>query len=740
MSSNALKSGIVKDQYYVPGLYVVVGVLLVLGAAAPAASPKYAGRHMLSNLVTDDCLVFTTIPSPKDTLDAVRLLSPCRLMNDPEVQAFIRSGEESLDKALSADFRTSAADIRADIADYLQLFDRQLSLAVYDSRKRTQDIVVLLESSREGGAVKKWLDGMVRDKVFERYTAGGARRIKIAETEAFVCDAMRGWSPALCARGSLLIIAGSQERLAKTLAALDRPPKNALAEAEVFQRARRAVGAGGAHFFFFMNLARIWKLALDEDPDDEDLATARKVLGFEFVAAAVTFEGNRAFSRVHVVPETGQKETLLSYVARSPNPFDTLELIPNRAVLFASIGLHPRKIIKRISENEDFFEEAAMPDAAERAATKKLWEQALNALAGSLKEETSAFVQLPFGGGMWPEAALVSRTRDPAALEQHITDLLKLAGKPAEPKPFLDTNIYVIAETGGIFPVAPTVAVVGRNMVMSYTPQTVRMLIRQKQQRTGLLRDKPEFKEALSQVADDRVGVVFLDMRSLLLFIYNASVPLLAAVERETGDGGPLFDSALLPTTETLAQYFSEMLISAHWQGEGLTMRIASDGFDPASLAMHAQVFAPYYLPLAFLAHRKQMAAECRWKLYMPYARKETDLPATQNEFIQKHRHRKSLVCPADPKPVDLGDGFKTSYEYFPEKYGVKMRIGPESGTKTAAELAPPMASRDTIILYDNKPRHRRGRNVMTPGGRKWMSEEEFQKRLAKQIAQFKNK
>ena len=719
----------------------VVGIaaVLVLANLASAAAPKYVGKQMLSNLVTDDCIVFTTIPSPKGTLEAMKHLSPYRLVNDPEIQTFIESGERSLDKYLSGDFKTTATEIRVAIAEYLDLFDQQLSLAVYESKEHSPDIVVLLESSRGGGVVKEWLNAMVRDKLSERYLGTRARKVTIGGAQAFVTEDAGGWSPAACARGNLLIIAGSRERLTTTLSALDDPPKNALAESEIFKRACKAVDGDNAHFFCFANVSKAWARTIAKEPNDEDLAKARKVLGFEFVAAAVTFDGGRAVSRIHAVPEAGQKETLLSYVAKGPNPLDTLELIPNRAVLFACIGLNLRKIIEKSIKNE-FGEDMFTPRDAMDTAKKKVWEQALKALAGSMKKETTGFVQLPFGGGMWPEAALIFRTRDPASLEQDITDLLKLAGKAPAPKRFLDTNVYVLMEPTGMFPLSPALAVVGRNLVLSYSPQTVKMLIRQKQRGSGLLRDKASFKNAFSQVADDRLGVVFLDTRAVVLYVYNTFVPFLAAIEREARDERPPFDFALLPTAETIAQYFSEMVISAHWQGDGLTVRIASDGFDPASLAMHAQVFAPYYVPLALLGHRKQMAEQCRWKLYIPLAREATDLPASQKEFIQKHCHRKSLVCPADPRPVGLGDGVKTSYEYFPEKYSVKMRVGPESATSTAAEVTAPMAGGDTIILYDNKPRHSGGRNVMTPVGHKWMPEDEFQEELAEQIAGFKKK
>jgi hypothetical protein len=61
---------------------------------------------------------------------------------------------------------------------------------------------------------------------------------------------------------------------------------------------------------------------------------------------------------------------------------------------------------------------------------------------------------------------------------------------------------------------------------------------------------------------------------------------------------------ALLPTAKTLAQYFGSATICAHWEGDGLVLLTMSEGFDPLSLAVHAQVFGPYVLPFWFLADR----------------------------------------------------------------------------------------------------------------------------------------
>jgi hypothetical protein len=116
-----------------------------------------------------------------------------------------------------------------------------------------------------------------------------------------------------------------------------------------------------------------------------------------------------------------------------------------------------------------------------------------------------------------------------------------------------------------------------------------------------------------------------------------------------------------------------------------------------------------------------------------------TELPLTQQEFVSKFMlERGALVCPSDKKLEELPDGSLTSYEYFPEKYSVKMRIGPQSWRKAEIETDPLMVTRNTLILYDNKPRHLGGRNVMTTGGQKWMSEEEFQRVLKEQLARVR--
>ena len=461
---------------------VLLGAVLFVATVASADVPRYAGKHILSDLVTDDCLVFSSIPSLKAAAEALKQLSPYKLFNDPEIQQLIRMSEKALDDALRGDFSTTASEARAAAARYLDLFDRQCSVAFLGVEEESPDFVVLLESSRGSDAVKKLLHDVVSAEVFERYLMVTPKKVKIGGADAFVCEETDGMSLAVCARENFLILASSRDRLAKTLAALDERLNNSLSASETFKRARGAVAADGAHCFFFANLSKVWERVIADDPHDEDLAKARRVLGFDFIAGAVSFEGGRAISRVHVVAEEGQKNTLLSYVGKRSNPLETLELISDRAVFFASCGLNLPKIISEISEAEDLFDDMFRPGQAERAAKKKLLEQTLKALAGSVQEEVSAFAQLPYGGGMWPEGALLFRTRDPASLEQDITDLLKLAGNEAKPVRFLNANLYMLTDQGPYTPFRPALSVIGRNAALSYMPQIIKTLIRQKRE------------------------------------------------------------------------------------------------------------------------------------------------------------------------------------------------------------------------------------------------------------------
>ena len=707
-----------------------------------AENPGYQGERMLSKLVGEDCILFTTIPSPKSTVEAMKGLAPYRLMNDPETQAFLESGQGWLDEVLAGDFRTTSAEATAAAGRFLEVFDRQISLAVFKFGKNFPEFVLLLESSHAPDAAETWLNELIRDEVFERYVGSAPEAADIAGAKAYSFEFTGGLPLFACAKGNILLLGNSQQRVADTLAAFDRNLARPLAANPAFLNASRAVEGDGADFLLFMNMRRIWEDALEIERHDPDVEKVRKKLDFESVAAAVRFEGDRAMSKIHLTPraEAEVAETVLKYVAKRPNPLATMELIPDQALFFASAGLNLRSIIDDISDSDDFFREISSLFRAREVAKRTLLKETLKALAGGLAEEVALFVQMPQGGGMIPEGAFVARADDPVGLDEDIEALLKIAGKQPEAVTFLNGRIYMLVDPDESYgsPFAPAVGLMGRNLVLSLSPQTVKKLIRLQENPSGLLRDNPDFKNALAKAPADHVGFLRLDTRALFLFIYNSMSPFLSGIAREAQqEGVPQFNVALLPTADALAQYLSGLTASMHREGNGLSIHLTSEGIDPAALAVHAQVYAPYYLPYVFLKHRRELANRCRWSLHLSAQLEEgSDLPGTQREFVKKFlRDRKSLTCPADAKPEDLGEGYKSSYEYFPERYNVKVHIAKPGSDAEAEAEEMRIARGDALILYDNRPRHQGGRNVLTLAGeRKHMSEEDFQEALARQI------
>ena len=453
-------------------------------------------------------------------------------------------------------------------------------------------------------------------------------------------------------------------------------------------------------------------------------------------------EGERAVSKVFLARKEGQTGTFLRFLSRQPDPMSTLELVPEQASLFASVHLDLSTLTRELLAN-DGVRKLLFRNKKGATVESKTPEQAVDELTGALKDEVALYLGQPYDGGMLPEAAVVCVAKDPVALQQNFLALLKLARREQQPVSFMGGSIFWLANfpVGLNSPFAPCMATFKQYLAFSYAPQSLKALIRLSQEPKNLLRDSDDFKRALSEAGPERVGLLYLDNRQVVLWFYNTINPSLSNTLRQISEGGAGgFDARLLPSSESMARYFSVTAVSANWQGNSLSLHVTSDGFDPLSLAFHGAAFAPYWIPLAELKEREDVAEKCRVGLYMSEHPKEvTELPLTQQEFVSKFMlERGALVCPSDKKLEELPDGSLTSYEYFPEKYSVKMRIGPQSWRKAEIETDPLMVTRNTLILYDNKPRHLGGRNVMTTGGQKWMSEEEFQRVLKEQLARVR--
>jgi len=723
-------------------------VLMVVGIPAEAGKLGYDGQHFLADMVTQDCLFLFSMPQHGALRKSINEVKVMGLAGEQEVQALWQDTLQFLDKELAGEYELGTEEMFARGELFAQVFDGQVSLAVFGLGARKagyyydplEDLVhllllgdsaILLESSRPPEVVARALEGFAAGKLAREVWGGPFRKIQLGGRDAYESpeDSLPVY---IAARGSAVVATTRIERLEQLLAAFDSPPQAALSSIPACRKAVAEVESEDVGIFAFWNIEEGLR-RMEGAPEEEGKEEFEAPSAFW---AAWRVEGERARFQARLSWSKGGLRLLDSF--RSvPNPLATAALVPSTSLLYCSQTVDVGKLCDYfldLIEEEEFG--TAPPEtgpAAEEWAEFHVTKKAIMLVAGQLGPEAALYASMPFGGGGFvPNAALVCEAGDPVALEEDLRSLLKLAEfDEFDEIPFQGYTIYSAPESD--MPFGLNYAVLDRHLVLGITPMAVKEVIAHQKNPAGSLGQAEGFRAALEGLPGDRHGVAYLNTRDTVLFIYNLVVPIVAAVDASDMEDFP-FNPARLPLPDTIGRHLDKLVAAVRVDEEGMAVEGFSDGVDPLTfgglLATHAPVYGPYVIEdfQEGLSHtRRSVLRRSRWP------EQSEPLPPTQREFLQKYMRKgqKEFVCPLDRTPRDLGEGYKTSFLYFPEEFNVTLEWGGEGRWEERQKLD------SELVLYEDRPR-RGGRTVLTRAGNaRFLSEDEFQKTLEAQKKKY---
>ncbi len=725
-------------------------VVCFIAFAAPIAEsgmPGYEGEHFLADLVTDECVFFFSMPQPVAAHQDINALKLMGLAQEPEVQALWQNICESLDKRLGELVESDSPQLAKHRKRYLEVFDRQISLAVFRTKEITGiyspignlaaglllgDAVALLESSSSPELVAQAVRDFASGTLAKAVWGGSFREVEIEGQTAY--ESLEDSLPLyLACKGGVVVAATRKERLESLLAAFDAPPKNPLSARPDYRKAMAETGDGEVTIFLYWNIEEsLRRLAAERDEEErEDFEEVVRAFRMSALWAAWRGDGERAQFHVRLQRAEGQGGMLDAF-RPAFNPLDTTAVVPSSAFVYGSQMVDAMKLCKHflhLYEKEEFG--PSIPETgpqAERWAKFQATSKTITLVASSLGPEAAFCANIPFGGGLIPNAAIVCQAKDPVTLEDDLRSLLKIAklGEFNESQ-YLGYTVYSAPERE--LPFGLCYAVLEGHLVLGLTPLAVKEVIALQKNPAGSLKQSAEFEAAFKGLPEERQGAFYLNTRNIALFLYNIIAPILTGVAVHAPEDS-IFDPALLPVPATIGRHLDKLVAVAVVDEQGMVIRGYSDGLDLLTVTGLCALHVPLYGPFVVIDVREELGHACMTQLYrliQPPAR-ET-LPATQVEFLKEYFDGgRELVCPLDRDPRDLGGGYRTSFRYFIEEFGVQMEYG---GWEGRPEL------RSDLILYEDAQRHGR-RTVLTrarfPAS---LPEEEFQTMLQAQKERY---
>jgi hypothetical protein len=717
---------------------------------ADANSVGYQGQHFVADLATDDCVVLFTVPQPAAARQAMRAVKVMTLADEPEAQAMWQSLSKLLEKSLAGPTGPGNVELQRELDGFAAMFDRQISLAVFSLGKATEayeavpsptdailmgDSAAILESSLPPEAVAAALkrfgaSPLARGTWGDAFTEGAGAAQPIYESP-------RGSLPLyLASRGSAVLAATRRERLEKLLAAFDKPPANSLSANAGFKEAMADAAKENPMAFLYWNIEEGVRRLRTSLTEWERMHFDETVKAFPVKALWATWrgQGEKAWFRARVLTAKAQGG-LLEALRAQPDSLDTAAVVPGGSLVYVSFSASVKDVCEYVLN-------LAMPRLPPGAAAgqPQQWakfeatRKAVSLLAGRLGPETALYLNMPMGGGLIPNVAAVCQVKDAVAAGDDLRSLLEVAemGKFKE-SAFLGCTIYSVAEQDT--PFGLSYAILDRYLVLGITPQAVKEVISLQKKPSGSLQQNADFQASLKGLPEDRHGVAYVNTRGLALFVYNSIAPVLAspAMHREEEKEGAAFDPSLLPMPETIGRHLDKLVAVEQVDENGIRVEGYSDGLDPLTAMSLAALYAPIAGPLAVKETRKDLGYACFNVLYNVERPEGVEtLPATQAEFLKKYLRDglKELTCPLDRSPRDLGDGYKTSFRYFPEEFGVKMEFGRKSIQGWESRMS-------EIVLYEDVPRHERRVVLEASGFPRMMAEDEFQKQLKAQKEKY---
>ncbi len=377
--------------------------------------------------------------------------------------------------------------------------------------------------------------------------------------------------------------------------------EGSLALSADYQAVQKRFGGGeGLAFQLYGNVpAALATFGRGFDGQGRALADAMGLDTVKAVGYGMSFAGD-GFRDSFVLHTPGADHGYMTMFTTAPlERSRLLDLVPGNAFFFSEANVGLDSYISGLRK----FMTTLDPDMGEQMdeglaqANKMLGLDIEKDLIGGLAGTLGWYGGLSSGGGLFPELAMLTTVKDPAAYEALLVRAMEgIAGAVnesgeviARPRELLyeGQKLHLMelqmARGDDVVPFTPSWALLGDRLVVTLVPYTLKDVIYRARhpERAGPgLKEQEDFQALWAQKPAAACSVGYLDFQALLTLLYDTGVPLLQAAVKpnvlgEMGAHLPL-DFAALPPVRHVRPYFRSVGMYQVFNRDGLEMHLSA--------------------------------------------------------------------------------------------------------------------------------------------------------------------
>jgi len=694
-----------------PSLSAALVVLGLSVARLPAA-----GDLPLDRLVPATTPAFLTFPHPGASAAAFQELPVYKTWADPEVQEFLKSARTAAPRLLAERSGGTVSRLYELLGDFPAIFDLEISIAWLDRRKATERWVAIAEGTDEA-RVRERARAIEKDVIAPLFDAAPAVSSR-GGTEIRTYRAGK-LELAIAARGSRVLLGSPRVALEELLDAHDVPPAASLAADASYRALRERLGAdGGEMFFAAIDLGGIVRAGMEAaTPRNRRTAEAAGLTSLGRAGASIRAEGALLRERISLEFPEGRRG-LFAAISENSNAAGVAKLAPVESLGVVALNLKLRDLYATLLEIEKASEgEVGVgAGALEAAVSSELKLRVLGDFVELLGEEVGAYVSIPAGGSVIPEAGLFVEVRDPERFQANVQELcrktLKLSFNSID---FRGRKVHYVQSGGrNDFGVTFSYAVADPFLVVSYHPSNVKNALSRLDKASSTLASDPEFVATLATLPPDRKGFGYVDTKRTVAYLYN----LFSFVMQMDMMRDLPFDPAALPTVEALTRHLRRTTGVLSAERTALVADVRSEGIGPASAFMYSALAGGLFSPLLVASSVRAADNDCQYALHSLMWRAQTDPEGVVVGLRKAFAERPEGIqfrCPADATTPESGTSYVLVYP---------------GDTDRPPDLPPS----EVIVLHERAALHQGRRHVLRLDCTvERLDDAEFARRIARQ-------
>ncbi len=578
------------------GRLALAGALALAFASAPAmaqlaaageTAAKPARAFRLSEIVPSGTILYASIDDVPAFVESLKSTATYRLWLEPEVQAFLGDAVREVRTKIEAGREAFARETGLDSREFQSFIRGQAAIAVLPPAPAGSmpRVVASVDVGENARRIREIARGLVAKA---RREAGPGVEISIDSYSygSVTVESVRanGMPFAIHSAvvGPSLLLTNDEEAMNDAIeAASGTSRRPALAADPAFGRVMSRIRGNGPSVAAYADVAAAIE-AFSSRIDDEKRAVlaALGVLDARAAGLATTIGKDGVYDTFYL-DAPGERRGILKLLDLPQRPFESLDVAPSDALVFAGLHADPSELWSEIRRIASAVKPgaAAEIDSALAEARAEIGFDPIADVVEAIGDEFTFVLRAPKSGPV-PDMAFVARLRDAEKIKLAIGRLDEKirehagSGAPRHTVSTTDSGatLHSIAPEGA--PFGLHFAITDDSVVIA--PQASMVKATLAAGSGGLGRDT-RFARALGTLdvgPDSRVGsLVYVDLENGLRYVYNLAAPFLSGWR---GSKRVPIDMALLPTVDTLARHMAP-IVQVMWSDQGgITTRSVS--------------------------------------------------------------------------------------------------------------------------------------------------------------------